>query len=295
MSHDTIFVFKGTRGEPVESEQVIEALKKFNDRLENEVASAYDDKGAEFGEQRYAAFKRSFSRFIKEEIPSEISNCNNALTQQIYRVRMRYVPESQYFWSCNGERVASYIDSLIIDIENGEFELRAEPAEHEEFESKPVESKSYESKLYDKVFIVHGHNEEIKLRTARFVEKLGFTAVILHEQASRGKTIIEKIERYTDVNFAIVLYTPDDLGNTTEQAKAGELKSRARQNVIFEHGYLMAKIGRENVVALVSDSLELPNDISGVVYVSDVNWEMDIAKEMKSTGYDVDFNKLFHT
>lgn len=55
----------------------------------------------------------------------------------------------------------------------------------------------------------------------------------------------------------------------------------------------MAKIGRENVVALVSDSLELPNDISGVVYVSDANWEMDIAKEMKSTGYDVDFNKLF--
>ncbi|QIC89574.1 nucleotide-binding protein [Serratia liquefaciens] len=276
------------KGEPVESEQVIDTLKKFNDRLENEVAPAYDDKGAEFGDQRYAAFKRSFSRFIKEEIPSEISNCNNALTQRIYKVRMRYVPESQYFWSCNGERVASYIDSLIIDIENGEFELRAEPAEHEELESKSVESKPY-----DKVFIVHGHNEEVKLRTARFVEKLGFTAVILHEQASRGKTIIEKIEHYTDVNFAIVLYTPDDLGNTIEQAKTGELNSRARQNVIFEHGYLMAKIGRENVVALVSDRLELPNDISGVVYVSDASWEMDIAKEMKSTGYDVDFNKLF--
>ena len=288
MSHDTIFVFKVMKGEPVESEQVIDALKKFNDRLENEVAPAYDDKGVEFGDQRYAAFKRSFSRFIKEEIPSEISNCNNALTQRIYKVRMRYVPESQYFWSCNGERVASYIDSLIIDIENGEFELRAEPAEHEELESKLVESKPY-----DKVFIVHGHNEEVKLRTARFVEKLGFTAVILHEQASRGKTIIEKIEHYTDVNFAIVLYTPDDLGNTIEQAKAGELNSRARQNVIFEHGYLMAKIGRENVVALVSDRLELPNDISGVVYVSDASWEMDIAKEMKSTGYDVDFNKLF--
>ncbi|WP_241006670.1 TIR domain-containing protein [Serratia liquefaciens] len=288
MSHDTIFVFKVMKGEPVESEQVIDTLKKFNDRLENEVAPAYDDKGAEFGDQRYAAFKRSFSRFIKEEIPSEISNCNNALTQRIYKVRMRYVPESQYFWSCNGERVASYIDSLIIDIENGEFELRAEPAEHEELESKSVESKPY-----DKVFIVHGHNEEVKLRTARFVEKLGFTAVILHEQASRGKTIIEKIEHYTDVNFAIVLYTPDDLGNTIEQAKTGELNSRARQNVIFEHGYLMAKIGRENVVALVSDRLELPNDISGVVYVSDASWEMDIAKEMKSTGYDVDFNKLF--
>ena len=272
----------------MESEQLIEELKKFNDRLENEVAPAYDDKGAEFGEQRYAAFKRSFSKFIKEKIPSEISSCNNALTQHVYRVRIGYIPESQYFWRNNGERVASYIDSLIIDIANGEFDLRSDPTEYSELDNTPAEPKSY-----NKVFIVHGHNEEVKLRTARFVEKLGFKAVILHEQASRGKTIIEKIEHYTDVNFAIVLYTPDDLGNTNEQAKAGELNSRARQNVIFEHGYLMAKIGRENVVALVSDRLELPNDISGVVYVSDANWEMDIAKEMKSTGYDVDFNKLF--
>ncbi|ENL8543844.1 nucleotide-binding protein [Serratia marcescens] len=288
MSHDTIFGFKGIEGKTVESEQIIEELKKFNDRLENEVAPAYDDRGTEFGEQRFSAFKRSFSKFIKEKIPSEISNCNDALSQHIYSMRVRYMPESQYFWKDNGKRISSYIDSLIIDITNGEFDLRSDSKEYGELENTPTANKSY-----NKVFIVHGHNEEVKLRTARFVEKLGFEAVILHEQASRGKTIIEKIEHYTDVNFAIVLYTPDDLGNTIEQAKAGELNFRARQNVIFEHGYLMAKIGRENVVPLVSDRLELPNDINGVVYVSDASWEMDIAKEMKSTGYDVDFNKLF--
>jgi len=32
-----------------------------------------------------------------------------------------------------------------------------------------------------------------------------------------------------------------------------ELKPRARQNVVFEHGYLMGKIGRKNVCALVKD------------------------------------------
>ncbi|HHQ6618122.1 TPA: TIR domain-containing protein [Serratia fonticola] len=273
----------------MESEQLVKDLINFNARLINEVAPAYDDIGAEFGKQRYNAFKRSLLSFIKEKIPSELSSCNDALTQNIFHVPSRYSPASQYFWDSNGERVASYIDSLIIDINNGEFNLRVSSKEDNELEESLISG----LEKYKKVFIVHGHNSEVKIRTARFIEKLGFEAIILHEQASRGKTIIEKIEHYTDVNFAIVLYTPDDLGNAIELASNGELKSRARQNVIFEHGYLMAKIGRENVVALVSDSLELPNDISGVVYISDTNWEMDIAKEMKAVGYMIDFNKLY--
>ncbi|CAI0868310.1 nucleotide-binding protein [Serratia quinivorans] len=273
----------------MEPKQLIEDLRKLNKRLEDEVASAYDEVGYEFGKQRYTAFRRSLSHFIKENIPSEISNCNDALTQHIFRPPSRHAPKSQSFWENNGERVASYIDSLIIDITNGEFDLRVSTVEDKRLENpEPLVSKKY-----NKVFIVHGHNNEVKIRTARFVEKLGFEAIILHEQANRGKTIIEKIEHYTDVDFAIVLYTPDDLGNKNELAKNGDLKPRARQNVIFEHGYLMAKIGRGNVTALVSDSLELPNDISGVVYISDENWEMEIAKEMKVVGYNVDFNKLF--
>jgi len=65
-----------------------------------------------------------------------------------------------------------------------------------------------------------------------------------------------------------------------------------RQNVVFEHGYLIAKLGRERVVPLVSGRVELPSDISGIVYVDDTNWQIEIAKEMKSVGYSVDFNKI---
>ncbi|MGQ6008337.1 TIR domain-containing protein [Serratia sp. TSA_105.2] len=269
-------------------EELIEQLKKFRSRLADDVTFAYDQRGREFGNQRFEAFKRSFISFINKEIPFEAANCNRAFTMHAYSYN-RYQTVGQNFWKNGGDRVASYIESLVIDIENDEIQLRDSQVET----ITGNVSDSPRGKVFNKVFIVHGHDNEIKTRTARFIEKLGFEVVILHEQASRGKTIIEKIEHYTDVDFAIVLYTPDDFGNTAEQAKAGELNPRARQNVIFEHGYLMAKIGRENVVALVSDSLELPNDISGVVYVSDTNWEMDIAKEMKLTGYDVDFNKLF--
>lgn len=144
-----------------------------------------------------------------------------------------------------------------------------------------------------KVFIVHGHDEAAKEAAARFVEKIGLEAIILHEQASSGQTIIEKIEANSNVGFAIVLYTPCDLG-----ASKGEIdhpKPRARQNVVFEHGYLIGKIGRENVCALVKGDIETPTDISGVVYIKmdeGDGWKLAVAKEMKKSGYDVDLNKI---
>ena len=144
-----------------------------------------------------------------------------------------------------------------------------------------------------KVFIVHGQDEAAKQDVARFLEKLGLEAIILHEQPNKGKTIIEKIEHYSNVGFGIVLYTPCDVG-----AKKGEennLQSRARQNVVFEHGYLIGKLGREKVCALLKDNLEKPNDISGVVYIEmdkKRGWMLDLCKELKNAGYSVDMNLL---
>ena len=144
-----------------------------------------------------------------------------------------------------------------------------------------------------KVFIVHGHDGEAKQAVARFIEKLGLEAIILHEQANSGKTIIEKIEANSNVGFGIVLYTPCDLG--ASQEKKDELKPRARQNVVFEHGYLIGKIGRKNVCALVKSGIETPNDISGVVYIKmdeSEAWKYQVAKEMKACGYEFDSSKL---
>ena len=144
-----------------------------------------------------------------------------------------------------------------------------------------------------KVFIVHGHDNAAKEAVARFVEKIGLEAIILHEQASSGKTIIEKIEANSNVGFAIVLYTPCDLG--ASKGEKDQLKPRARQNVIFEHGYLIGKIGRKNVSALVKGDVETPNDIAGVVYIKmdeADSWKYVVGKEMKACGYDVDLNKI---
>ncbi|MFZ2450462.1 MAG: nucleotide-binding protein [Methylovulum miyakonense] len=141
-----------------------------------------------------------------------------------------------------------------------------------------------------KVFIVHGRDNEVKQEVSRFIEKLGLEAIILHEQANYGMTIIEKIERYSnDADFALILYTACDLGRGTHEPKVHP-KNRARQNVVFEHGYLMAKLGRENVCSLVKGEIETPNDLSGVVYVILDNlgaWKIEVAKELKACGYNI--------
>lgn len=140
------------------------------------------------------------------------------------------------------------------------------------------------------VFIVHGRDNEAKQEVSRFIESLGLKAIVLHEQASGGKTIIEKIEHYAnDADFALVLYTPCDLGRGMSESNQPP-KNRARQNVVFEHGYLMGHLGRENVCALKKGDIETPNDISGVVYV-DLDpagaWKADVVRELRSCGYKI--------
>lgn len=139
-----------------------------------------------------------------------------------------------------------------------------------------------------KVFIVHGRDNEAKQEVGRFIETIGLETIILHEQASSGMTIIEKIEYYaSEADFALILYTPCDYGRGIHEENENN-KQRARQNVVFEHGYLMSKLGRRNVCALVKGNIETPNDISGVVYVAlDIAgaWKAEVIKELKACGY----------
>jgi predicted nucleotide-binding protein len=145
----------------------------------------------------------------------------------------------------------------------------------------------------NEIFIVHGHDDLAKTQVARFIEKLKLKPIILHEQVNSGKTIIEKIEKFSNVGFGIVLYTPCDKG--CENGKETNLSNRARQNVVFEHGYLIGKVGRQHVCALVKGDIETPNDISGVIYIAmndNNSWQFEIAKEMKNSGYNIDLNNL---
>lgn len=143
-----------------------------------------------------------------------------------------------------------------------------------------------------RVFIVHGHDDGLKETVARFLTKLDLEPVILHELPNRGRTIIEKFEAHADVAFAVVLFTPDDVGYPI--GKADESKPRARQNVVLELGFFMAALGRERVCVLYKSGVDVPSDYSGVLY-EELNskgaWRLRLALEINNAGIEVDLNR----
>jgi predicted nucleotide-binding protein len=142
-----------------------------------------------------------------------------------------------------------------------------------------------------KVFVVHGHDEGAREAIARFLERIGFEAIILHEQANQGRTVIEKVEVHGDVGFAVVLLTPDDGG-----AKKGQPpQPRARQNVVLELGYFIGRLGRERVCALKRGDVEIPSDFGGVVYASfddGGGWRQTLANELQAAGFEINWNQV---
>jgi predicted nucleotide-binding protein len=143
-----------------------------------------------------------------------------------------------------------------------------------------------------KVFIVHGHDGEARETVARFLGNIGFEPIILNEQANRGRTIIEKVEANADVGFAVVLLTPDDVGRAKDKE---ELEPRARQNVLLELGYFMARLGRDKVCALRRGDVSIPSDFAGVVWEemdSAGGWRQRLARELEAAGHVIDWNKV---
>jgi predicted nucleotide-binding protein len=141
-----------------------------------------------------------------------------------------------------------------------------------------------------KVFIVHGHGH-LKDAVARLIEKLDLEAIILDEKPGAGNTLIEEFQKYSDVGYAVVLLAPDDVGGMA----GGATHDRARQNVIFELGYFVGKIGRGLVCLLYVEGVEIPSDYFGVEYVpfdAKNSWKFKLAGELREAGYAIDFNLL---
>jgi len=188
----------------------------------------------------------------------------------------------------NGLKDASNLLESMID-EIRDYWPNEEPAPKEKSEKSTAPASN--------VFIVHGHDEGAKHSVAELIKKLELKPIILHEQSNKGRTIIEKFEDYSDVEFAVILLTPDECcGPADKRDKLlsdGLLKDRARQNVIFELGFFIGKLGRNRVCALHKGNLEIPSDYRGVLFIPmEGDWQLSLAKEMKAAGIKVDLNKI---
>jgi predicted nucleotide-binding protein len=142
-----------------------------------------------------------------------------------------------------------------------------------------------------KVFIVHGHDGGTKLQVAEFLQNLtGERPIILHEQPDSGLTVIEKFETHaSEAGFVAVLLTADDVGGVKGSTNQ---RPRARQNVVFEFGYFIGKLGRGRVVALYESEVELPSDVTGMLYTElSGNWHTKLARELDAAGIEIDLRK----
>jgi dipeptidyl aminopeptidase/acylaminoacyl peptidase len=182
--------------------------------------------------------------------------------------------------------------------------LIEQPASHpphpEPIVPRPVQPPPSPPPESNKVFIVHGHRDEMKASVARALDRLGLEPIILHEQASKGKTVIEKFEEYSDVGFAVVLLSPDDMAYSLKDKTAKpkvKPRPRARQNVVLELGFFVAKLGRHHVAVLsnAGPDFEFPSDVLGtipLVFDEAGNWRFQLVDEMNAVGYKLDKNKI---
>lgn len=172
------------------------------------------------------------------------------------------------------ERVAT-LESMIFEVEN------TWPRGGERVPSRPVQHDAR------KVFLVHGHDGEVKQTVARFLEKNGLKVIILDEIAGQGRTIIEKFEQHSLVGYAVVLMTPDD---ATEHPEGGASERRARQNVVFELGFFVGALKRGRVCVIVRGNVEKPSNYWGVEYIpwDDAGgWKLKLLEELKAANLAV--------
>lgn len=138
-----------------------------------------------------------------------------------------------------------------------------------------------------KVFVVHGHDNQLLGKVKTFLQNHSLRPIVLREQPNAGKTIIEKFEYYAHVNYAIVLLTADDIGYAKRAVKVAE--ERGRQNVVFEMGYFMGKYGRDKMAVLCDDDVAKPGDVDGLVYIPTMgDWGKDLLRELRAAGVAAD-------
>lgn len=238
--------------------------------------------GSERGKSLYFTWIHTTLAYIKKGFGDDSSQVEHFDGCGPVVVHPELSRELVYLATCRGRHIVA-LDGLIEQLKT-EIKLGAPSATH---------ASSIDSVTSRRIFLVHGQDGQAKHMVARFLEKLDLKPVILDEQPNKGRSILQKFSDYSDVGFAVVLLTGDDIGGP-EGTSPTDLKQRARQNVIFELGFFLGKYALERVCVLYEKDVERPSDFEGIGYVpydASEGWKTKLSREIKASGIDIDLNK----
>lgn len=147
-------------------------------------------------------------------------------------------------------------------------------------------------RLLNNVFVVYGHDEEMRSKVTKYIKRLGIKSLDLMEYSPCGiRTIFDALNSCANfVECAVVLLSADDM---VFNDKHEFLSYRARQNVIFEMGFFAGVLGKDKVIVLYKPNkdFEFPSDINGIYYTAykeDNKWKSELRATLKRIGFELD-------
>jgi predicted nucleotide-binding protein len=261
-------------------EQVAKGIEFLREESSLSIALAFGTGDAE----RWAAYtKEGLSTFYSDEEPAEEFHAaiTVGLMEPIGMDRDERLESLRGAIQRGINTLNSLKDRLDFAVPASEGPIQQEPPE------RAITSRN--------VFVVHGPDLGLRDRVARVLGKLQLEPIILQEQPSAGRTVIEKFEDHSeDAAFAVVILSADDWARGPDETEWPGNPNRARQNVILELGYFMGRLGRRYVAPLLGPGVEQPSDTTGIGYISlkESDWPFRLGAELAAAGIDVDLNLL---
>jgi predicted nucleotide-binding protein len=149
-------------------------------------------------------------------------------------------------------------------------------------ESQPV------SELQRRILVVPGSDQLVNDEVLAFLSSVSAEIVKKDDDRRRGESLLDHLNRCGAMDFAVVILAADFFFYPRTQ-KPDSARLMAAQEIVFQMGYLVAKLGRERVVILYqeSDHFRRPTDYFDIYYVpvtSNAVWKTDLAKRLKACG-----------
>jgi predicted nucleotide-binding protein len=149
-----------------------------------------------------------------------------------------------------------------------------------------------------RIFVVCGKDDEMKQAITNALTKLWLVPVVMCEEPSQGRKIVERFANYKDVGFAVVLLSPDDFAYAKEDSPT-KRRLQPGQDVVFELGFLLGRLGEDKVLVFCKECANFsgPTDFEGIkvtAFDDRDSWKLALIRELTNNGYAVDAARILN-